>query len=137
MMLIYIAGPYRHVEGGKTVEQNILAARRTGLQVIQLQLNMFPVVPHMSTAHMELDVPEVSDEYFLKGTLEMMRKCDAVLLTEPHAYDKSVGTRNEMYHAHYCGIPVFPHLENLVAWYHMQQNGDTNDEEPTPPAAPV
>lgn len=137
MMLIYIAGPYRHVEGGKTVEQNILAARRAGLQVIQLQLNIFPVIPHLNTAHMELDTPEISDEYFLKGAMEMMQKCDAVLLTEPYAYDKSVGTRNEMHNAHYHGIPVFSDIEDLVTWYHMQQSGDDLDEEPTPPAAPV
>lgn len=137
MMLIYIAGPYRHVEGGKTVEQNILAARRTGLQVIQLQLNMFPVIPHLNTANMELDAPEIGDEYFLKGTMEMMRKCDAVLLTDWRAYDKSVGTQKEVTDAYYRGIPVFPRVEDLVAWYHMQQSGEDLDEKSTSPAAPV
>lgn len=137
MKLIYIAGPYRHREGDPTVEQNILAARRKGLEVVKAGLDMFPIIPHMATANMELDAPEVDDQYFLDGTMQLLRKCDAVLLVSPDAPEKSVGTKHEVRQAHILGMSVFWKIEELIHWYYMQGIGDQHDYESTPSGPPV
>jgi nucleoside 2-deoxyribosyltransferase len=99
MKVIYIAGKYR----GPTpwaVEQNIRAAEEVAARVIQA--GMMPLCPHKNTAHME---GLADDQFFLAGTLELMRRCDAVLLV-PNWRD-SAGARAEAAEAERMGLPVF------------------------------
>ena len=48
---------------------------------------------------------------WLEGDLEMLRRCDAVLVVP--GWEKSSGTRAEIAEANACGIPVFYALEAL------------------------
>lgn len=99
MKVIYIAGKYR----GPTawaIEQNIRAAEEVAARVVQL--GMMPLCPHSNTRHMD---GLAHDEFFLAGTLELMRRCDAVLLV-PNWRD-SAGARAEVAEADRLGIPVF------------------------------
>lgn len=99
MKVIYIAGKYR----GRTpweVEQNIRAAEDVAARVIQA--GMMPLCPHANTRHME---GLADDEFFLAGTLELMRRCDAVVLV-PNWRD-SEGARAEVAEAERLGLPVF------------------------------
>ncbi len=99
MKVIYIAGKYR----GSTpweVEQNIRAAEEVAARV--WAMGMVALCPHANSRHME---GVATDEVFLAGTLELMRRCDAVLLV-PNWRD-SVGARAEVAEAERLGLPVF------------------------------
>lgn len=113
MKLVYIAGPYRPTKE-KSIEQNIMAARNKALQLVLASVNdlggeWFPMVPHLNTAN--FDVP---DKYYLDGTMNLMLKCDAVLLTQPDADSISSGTKAEVSVANTCNIPVFHTLEEFL-----------------------
>lgn len=126
MKLVYVAGPYRsNVEGG--VKSNIAKAQLMGLTIATSghKLGLFPVIPHMNTANFETHafrvtemsggfVEPVPDEYWLHGTMALMEKCDAVLLTHPHAGTVSSGTRAEILRAIELGIPVYVNEGMLI-----------------------
>lgn len=97
--VIYIAGKYR----GRTpweVEQNIRAAEEVAAKV--WAAGMVALCPHANSRHMD---GVASDEHFLAGTLELMRRCDAVVLV-PNWRD-SAGAQAEVAEADRLGIPVF------------------------------
>jgi nucleoside 2-deoxyribosyltransferase len=110
MRLVYIAGPYR----AKTVyevSENIHRARQLGAKVAELGLQLFPVIPHTNTAFFD-GLRE--DAYWLEGTMEVMRRCDAVLLVD--GWHESSGTIAETAEADRRGIPVFRNLSDLTDW---------------------
>lgn len=99
MKVIYIAGKYR----GPTpwaVEQNIRAAEDVAAKVIAA--GHMPLTPHKNTAHME---GLADDAFFLAGTMELLRRCDAVLCVSN--WRDSVGARAEVEEARRLGLPVF------------------------------
>ena len=99
MKVIYIAGKYRGPNAW-AVEQNIRAAEEVAARV--WAMGMVALCPHANSRHME---GVASDEVFLAGTLELMRRCDAVLLV-PNWRD-SEGARAEVAEAERLGLPVF------------------------------
>lgn len=108
MKLVYVAGPYR----AKTVwriTRNIERARELGLRVALL--GAVPVVPHANTALYDGELP---DQFWLDGTLELMRRCDAVVLTSE--WHESQGARGELKEARRLRIPVFPGISWLQHW---------------------
>lgn len=107
--LVYIAGPYR-AEHPYQIQQNINNAWNTGVEICKL--GYYPVVPHLSTMHMEgLGTPE----FFIEATLEVMRRCDAVLVC-PN-FEKSKGTLGEIKEANKLGIPVFYTILGLQEYF--------------------
>ena len=106
--LVYVAGPYR-AASRDAIARNIAAARQLGIAAAAL--GWFPVIPHANTAHMELDLPGLGDDFWLAGTLEMMERCDAVVLIP--GWQNSAGTRGEIIRAEELGIPVFRTLDAL------------------------
>lgn len=121
MKLIYIAGPYRQWQDDEgtvsTIAHNIMDAREVAAEFVRrLQgKGFFPVTPHLNTAHFErltgLDV--VEDAYWLDGTAELLKRCDAVLMTRVDAAKVSSGTANEILLALKLGKPVYRTLEEL------------------------
>lgn len=97
-LLIYIAGPYRAPTAWQR-EQNIHRARTWGVAVAHA--GAYPVIPHANAAHFD---GEAEDALWLAGTLELMRRCDAVLMI-PRWSDSS-GARAEHDEAMRLGIPV-------------------------------
>lgn len=108
MKLIYIAGPYRAPDR-QGIAQNIAAARAEAIYAAGR--GWFPVCPHMNTAHLEDVLPALGDEFWLRGTMEMMEKCDAVLLAP--GWQSSAGTLAEIARAEELGITVFYSREAL------------------------
>lgn len=106
--LIYVAGPYRAATRDD-IARNIDAARAVGISAAAL--GWFPVIPHANTAHMEIDLPGLGDDFWLAGTLEMMERCDAVVLVP--GWQNSAGTRGEIIRAEELGIPIFRTLDAL------------------------
>ncbi len=108
MKLVYVAGPYR----GKTaweVECNIQRARELGAEVAEL--GAYPVIPHSNTSHFD---GLASDELWLEGTLELMRRCDAVIF-HPE-WKRSSGSRAERAEAERLGLPCFDNEYQLRGW---------------------
>lgn len=77
MKLIYVAGAY----SGATPEEidlNIEAARKIGQLCVRK--NWYPIIPHANTAGFDRVASEVSYNFWIEGTLEAMRRCDAVIM---------------------------------------------------------
>lgn len=119
MKLIYIAGPYRPYTNacGALVDtaHNISIAELTAVHLVDTlgHLGLFPVVPHLNTRDFENQVKQNNDQYFLDGTMAMLERCDAVLLTMPDADVVSVGTKAEVHRAHQLGIQVYRSFDAL------------------------
>lgn len=108
MKLVYVAGPFR----GKSawdIECNIRRAEELALEV--WRLGAAALCPHCNTRFFQNAAP---DEVWLKGDLEILRRCDAVVLTPD--WRKSSGARAEVEEALVLDIPVFDDLEDLKAW---------------------
>lgn len=99
MKVVYIAGKYRGPNAW-AVEQNIRAAEEVAARV--WAMGLVALCPHANSRHME---GVASDEHFLAGTLELMRRCDAVVLV-PN-WGSSAGARAEVEEAERIGLPIF------------------------------
>lgn len=117
MKLVYVAGPYRS-ETREGVAQNVAAARHVGQLCVRK--GWFPVLPTINTAHFDHDFPGLADDqYWLDGTLELMRRCDAVVLVDGWQY--SSGAQGEIEEARKLGLKVYantnvmPQLEKVTA----------------------
>lgn len=119
MKLIYIAGPYRPYTNahGALVDtaHNISIAEMTAVHLVDAlgHLGLFPVVPHLNTRDFENQVKKNHDQYFLDGTMAMLERCDAVLLTMPNADEVSSGTKSEVHRAYQLGIQVYRSFDAL------------------------
>jgi nucleoside 2-deoxyribosyltransferase len=98
--LIYIAGPFRAATPWE-VEANVRRAEALSVAVARMPM-LFPVCPHTMGRFLSGAAP---DEVWLEGDLELMRRCDAVLLVLD--WQRSSGTRAEVTEAHRVGLPVF------------------------------
>lgn len=111
MKLVYVAGPYRAATR-EWVGQNVAAARHLGR--LCAQIGWFPVMPTVNTAHFDHDFPGLADDQFwLDGTLELMKRCDAVVLVD--GWQHSSGARGEVKLADELGIPVCSSTAELEA----------------------
>lgn len=108
MKACYIAGPYR-APTPYAVERNIRAAEAMILPVADLGL--VPVVPHLMFRSHDGALP---DAWFLAATLEIMRRCDAVLLLP--TWQESSGAMAERNEAIRIGLPVFDSMDGLCLW---------------------
>ena len=109
MKLVYIAGPYRGLTPEET-KLNIAAARHLGKLVARL--GYMPVIPHCNTAGFELIAPDLPDEFWLDGTLELMGRCDCVVLVD--GWQASKGTMKEITKAVELGMDIYDSTDSLV-----------------------
>ncbi len=116
MRVIYIAGPFRaassYVAGHQDmfeVQRNIMNAMALGLQV--WRAGAVALIPHANTMFF---TGSADDSVWLEGDLELLRRCDAVLLTED--YNRSSGAKAERVFAIEHNIPVFHHIDDLLLW---------------------
>ena len=91
MKVVYIAGPYRAdtphgiVENIRRAEDVAITYWRRGYAVI---------CPHKNTALLDGACP---DETWLKGDLELLRRCDIIVMMK--GYEHSTGARAELQEA--------------------------------------
>lgn len=105
MKVIYVAGPFR----GKTaweVAENVRRAERLGYEVARLGL--MPLIPHANTAHFD---GELTADFWLEGTMELLRRSDAVIFTPD--WERSSGARAEEAEAKRLGIFRFYSIAEL------------------------
>lgn len=108
MKVIYVAGPFR----GKShweIAENIRNAERLALEV--WRLGAAALCPHANTMHFQDAAP---DHVWLDGDLEMLRRCDAVIMTPD--WTRSTGATAEHEYAKLHGMPVFYDIAALSAW---------------------
>ncbi len=79
MRLLYIAGPWRG-ETHREVELNINTAHTVGK--VAAKRGWFPVMSHIEAANLGHISPDSlgDDNFYLQGAIELMLRCDAVLL---------------------------------------------------------
>lgn len=107
MIVVYIAGPFRGPSAW-AIEQNIRRAEALALEV--WAAGLVALCPHTNTRFFQGALP---DEVWLQGDLELLRRCDAVLLVE--GWEQSVGAQAEKTAAEARGIPIFYACTDLVA----------------------
>lgn len=117
MKCIYVAGPYRAptVEG---VNANIEAASAFASLLTSLtwQYGVVYVVPHLLTHGIDGVQP---DEYWLAATMEVLRRCDAIVMAS--GFERSKGSMAELAEAQRLGKRVFYHNDarlvgEICAW---------------------
>ncbi len=113
MRLVYIAGPFRGPNAW-VVAQHVRVAEEYGMLVAEC--GCMPVIPHANTAHFD---GTMTDEFWLAGTIALLRKCDAILMIP--GWQNSTGAREEMRVADEIGLPIYkwadPHWErDMKAW---------------------
>lgn len=111
--VVYIAGPFRskHNPHGYNFweqERNIRTAEAVALTV--WELGGAAVCPHLNTAHFQGALP---DDVWLAGDLDILRKCDVVVLTP--GWNTSEGAQAEVQAARAWKIPVCG-LECFEEW---------------------
>lgn len=120
MKVVYIAGPYR-AKNEWNVVCNIRAAERLALEV--WRAGAVALCPHKNTA---LFGGAADDSVWLKGDLELLRRCDAVILTED--WLESSGTIDEVIFAIEHSIPVFTFFSNLIVWLEHEKVCEVQSE---------
>lgn len=108
MLLVYIAGPYRAQTSWRR-HCNIMQAEAAAFDIASMGL--FPLVPHKNTEHFD---GELSDNFWLEGYLELLRRCDAVFAL--WGWKTSRGATTEITTANMLGIPVLDKLYSLECW---------------------
>jgi Domain of unknown function (DUF4406) len=108
MKVIYIAGPYR----GPSEYQVLLNIRRAEEMALRVwRSGAACICPHKNTAFFG---GAADDSVWLKGDLEIVRRCDAVVCVE--GWNTSRGAIGEVELARQLGIPVFQSFEEFATW---------------------
>lgn len=116
MKLIYVVGPFRG-DNAWEIENNIRRAETLALSV--WRLGAAAICPHTNTRFFSGAAP---DEVWLAGDIEILRRCDAIILTDN--WERSSGARAEVAEAYRVGIPVFTQLYDLEEWLRVQVEVD-------------
>lgn len=106
MKVVYIAGPYR-AKSPWEVEQNIRRAEELCLQV--WRRGHVGVCVHSMCRFFSLAAP---DEVWIEGDLELLSRCDAMLLVPD--WENSTGTQGEVEYCRTHGIPFFEDLGECI-----------------------
>lgn len=105
MKVVYVAGPF----GGPSawdIECNIRRAETLALEV--WRLGAAALCPHTNTRFFQNAAP---DAVWLEGGLELLRRCDALIVTPD--WERSSSARAEVVFAAKHDIPVFDNLDRL------------------------
>jgi hypothetical protein len=99
VLIIYIAGPFRAATHWQ-IKRNILRAEELGILVAEA--GAMPFIPHANTGSFH---GLLSEDFWLDGTLELLRRCDGVALVR--GWELSMGATAERQEAQRLDMPVF------------------------------
>lgn len=122
MKFVYVAGPYTG-EDWFQVDANINQAREAAAWLARNGVGYH--CPHLNSAHFEVLVPEIANEWWYEMDYRFLHACDGVLVLP--GYGKSRGTKAEMAMAEEREMPIFfwlndgseadsGELQQLLAW---------------------
>ena len=100
--IAYIAGPYSKNSNGKSVGDNIFAARQIAVEL--WNAGIVAICPHMNTAGFE-SLTSLENKDFVDGDLLLVERCDLVVLTPD--WHTSKGAIREVARAIEKGIPFY------------------------------
>ena len=103
MKVVYVSGPFRASNAWETW-QHVNRAAVMALEV--WRAGAACVCPHLNTFCFQ---GAADDDVWLQGDLEMLRRCDAVLMID--GWEWSVGARHERTFAIGLKLPVFYSLD--------------------------
>lgn len=109
MKVAFVSGPYR-AETPRGIVENIREAEWVALRL--WGFGYAAIFPHLNTALFDGAAP---DDAWLKGDLEIMRRCDLVVMVE--GWKRSAGAAAERQTARELGIPVYEwarHQKELI-----------------------
>jgi hypothetical protein len=114
MKVVYVAGPFRGANGWK-IEQNIRRAEELGIRVAEA--GAMPLIPHANTRFFH---GTCTDQFWLDGTMELLRRCDAIIMTEN--WEESSGAKSEYHLAMKLRLPIFHEgtFEVLSEWARLR-----------------
>lgn len=120
MKVVYVAGPFRALNpdgtwNGWQQEENIRSAERLALQV--WRLGAAALCPHTNTRFFQ---GAADDSVWLDGDLELLRRCDAILMTPD--WQRSTGAIAEHAFADSKQIPRFYTVEALKVWLESNES---------------
>lgn len=110
-MVFYVAGPYRAM-GVWQQELNIRRAENVAQDL--RRVGQFVICPHTNCRFSDCNV---SDAQYIAETLELMRRCDVVLVLP--GWEDSEGTQGEIAEAERRKMPVF--FLNAYGQHHRWQ----------------
>ena len=113
MKVVYVAGPFRGPNAWE-IEQNIRRAEELSLAV--WRMGAAALCPHTNTRFFQ---GAADDAVWLDGDLELLRRCDAILMTPD--WERSSGARAEEAFAREHGVTVFYGLMELREWLGLEQ----------------
>lgn len=110
MILVYVAGKYTD-ETFAGIDRNIKIADALGMEIVKRfgGQGVFVIIPHNNTP-LHWDGVQ-SAQYFYDATLEMLKRCDAMIHV-PGDQERSTGTRNEIKYCLENSIPMFDGTED-------------------------
>ena len=108
MKVIFISGPYRAANHWE-IERNIFDAREWAAEI--WSMGAVAYCPHANTAHFDGLCP---DDVWLGGNLEMLRRCDAILMMKLWRVSEGACAEREL--AITMGLPVFYSLCGITNW---------------------
>jgi hypothetical protein len=128
MKIVYIAGKFRGADAWE-VHKNVQEALKVGFEVAYR--GGMPLIPHSNTHPFD---GTFEDAFWLQGTLELLRRCDAVMTISN--WKASKGATAEVEEAKRLGIPVFEDLSELMRWLvsetiHVSVFEDDADDVPS------
>lgn len=114
--LIYVAGPYSgptpdYAKCYGIISENISIARLYGKKI--WEMGAVAIVPHLNTAHFELDCDVPLNRYY-SGDLVIISRCDAIFMMP--GWENSVGSRKEFVFASNRSMVVFYCLNAIKEW---------------------
>lgn len=114
---IYIAAPFTGNADQK--RNNVEAARYIGARIARR--GYYPVMPTVNTYGFNELAPTVPNDWWYFATVELMRRCDAVLFVD--GWEQSTGCCFEKKEAEKQGIPIFFSIESLSEYFTKTKGG--------------
>lgn len=106
--VVYIAGKYRAATPWQVLG-NVRDAQEAALTV--WKMGAVALCPHSNTGLFDGECP---DDVWLAGDIELLRRCDAVLMIGD--WRESSGATAEYKLAVEIGLPIFEHARRLKTW---------------------
>lgn len=106
--VVYVAGKFTS-ENAWLIHRNVHRAEALAMAVAEA--GAMPLTPHLNTKNFH---GTMSEEFWYAGTLELLRRCDAMILVP--GWEDSKGVKAEVEEARKRGMPIFERVEELKAW---------------------
>lgn len=110
MSIVYVAGPYT-ADTKERIQNNVESAASVAIEL--WRRGHVAICPHLNSAHFDSDENPPSYEVFANGYLDLLLRCDAIVVLKD--YEKSRGTLAEIEMAEKWDIPIYywPHYPEV------------------------